>query len=100
MGLRFQRRIRMLPGVHLNLSGSGLGVSIGGRGAHVGISARGRRYTSVGIPRTGLSWREQQHNPAARQCEICGPGHAHVSAWLVVLLVLLAAFWAVVLSGR
>jgi len=35
MGLRFQRRVKLLPGVHLNLSGSGVGVSVGGRGAHI-----------------------------------------------------------------
>jgi len=27
-----------------------------GRGAHIGITARGQRYTSVGLPGTGLSW--------------------------------------------
>jgi len=35
-GLRFQRRIRVLPGVHLNLSLSGIGVSVGPRGLHAG----------------------------------------------------------------
>ena len=32
LGLRFQRRIRVLPGVHINLSLSGIGVSLGARG--------------------------------------------------------------------
>ena len=104
MGLRFQRRIRVLPGLQLNLSRSGVGVSIGGRGAHVGITARGQRYASAGLPGTGISWREyaKRRRPSARiapgpprlpaypapKCELCAPGHAHVSLGLVVALAL------------
>ena len=58
MGLRFQRRFRIVHGLNLNLSKSGIGISAGVRGAHVGITSRGQRYTSVGLPGTGLSWRE------------------------------------------
>lgn len=78
MGLRFQRRVRLLPGVHLNFSRSGVGVSIGGRGAHVGITARRQRYTSVGLPGTGISYRQYSRGPAPR-CELCRePGHVHI----------------------
>jgi len=89
MGLRFQRRVKLLPGVHLNLSGSGIGLSVSGRGAHVGVTALGQRYTSVGLPGTGLSWREY-HNPAAREarCDQCAPGHVHFPAWLALVIVL------------
>lgn len=31
MGLRFQRRIKVLPGLRLNISKSGLGFSVGAR---------------------------------------------------------------------
>ena len=55
MGVRFQRRVKLFLGCHLNLSGSGVEVSFGGRGAHVGISSRGRRYVSASIPGTRLS---------------------------------------------
>jgi hypothetical protein len=58
MGLRFRRSIKILPGVRLNLSKSGLGISAGPRGLHVGIDARGRKYASAGIPGTGLSSRQ------------------------------------------
>jgi hypothetical protein len=57
-GLRFQRRIRVLPGVHLNVSLSGVGVSVGGRGLHAGVTAHGQRYMSAGLPGTGLSVRQ------------------------------------------
>lgn len=70
MGLRFQRRIKVLPGVRIELSKSGVGFSVGGRGAHFGIDSRGRRYTSVGLPGEGASWREYEHEPAARRCDL------------------------------
>ena len=53
MSWRFRRSIRIAKGVHLNFTKSGLGLSIGGRGFHVGTGPRGR-YASMGIPGTGL----------------------------------------------
>lgn len=100
MGLRFQRRIRVLPGLRLNLSRSGVGVSVGGRGAHVGITARGQRYTSIGLPGTGISWREYERKAAPRRCDLCQPGHAHVPAPLAVLLLILAGVVLLALLGR
>jgi hypothetical protein len=95
VGLRFQRRVKILPGVRLNLSRSGIGVSVGGRGAHLGITARGQRYSSIGIPGTGVSWREYERRPAPRPCDLCQPGHAHIHGGfaLVCLVGLLA--WGV-----
>jgi hypothetical protein len=53
MGFRFWRRIRIAPGVTLNLSKSGGPLSFGPRGAKFTIGPRGKRAT-VGIPGTGL----------------------------------------------
>ena len=58
MGFRFSRRIGILPGLRLNLSGSGVSLSAGVRGAHVTLGPRGA-YTSVGLPGTGLSYRQR-----------------------------------------
>ena len=91
MGLRFQRRIKVLPGVRINLSKSGVGFSVGGRGAHIGIDSRGRRYASVGLPGTGVSWREYEHHPAAQRCDLCAPGHVHIPSGAVVIVVLAVA---------
>lgn len=41
----------------MNLSGSGIGYSVGGRGFRVGNSSRGRRYTAFSIPGTGVGYR-------------------------------------------
>lgn len=57
MGFRFQKRIKVLPGVRLNISKSGVSTSLGGRGATVNIGKNGVR-TTVGVPGTGLSWSE------------------------------------------
>ena len=53
MGFRFWRRVRIAPGVFLNLSGGGASVSFGPRGAKLTIGRRGVRATA-GIPGTGL----------------------------------------------
>ncbi len=53
MGFRFWRRVKIAPGVTLNLSKSGGSLSIGPRGAKITVGPRGRRAT-VGIPGTGL----------------------------------------------
>jgi hypothetical protein len=63
--IRYQRRIKLLPALHLNLTKSGVGLSAGRRGFHVGLDARKRPYVSAGIPGTGLSWREEL-TPAQR----------------------------------
>lgn len=60
MGFRFQRRIKFLLGLAINLSKSGVGFSVGGRGFHAGIDSKGRRYTSASLPGTGISWRQYQ----------------------------------------
>ena len=52
MAFRFFRRIRIAPGVSVNLSKSGPSLSIGPRGAKVTAGPRGVRRT-VGIPGTG-----------------------------------------------
>jgi len=58
MGFRFSRRVSILPGLRLNLSGSGVSLSAGVRGAHINLGPRGL-YGSAGIPGTGLSYRQR-----------------------------------------
>ena len=38
----------------MNVSKSGVGYSVGGRGFRTGVRANGRRYTRVSVPGTGL----------------------------------------------
>jgi hypothetical protein len=53
MAWRFRKSLKLGP-VRLNLSKSGVGYSIGGRGFRVGKDAKGRAYTAASIPGTGL----------------------------------------------
>lgn len=56
MGLRFRQRIKIFPGVHLNVSLGGMSVSMGGPGATINIGKNMRVRGTVGIPGTGLSY--------------------------------------------
>lgn len=53
MGLYFRKRIKILPGVHVNISKSGTSWSVGPRGAKVNFGKRGT-YVTTGIPGTGI----------------------------------------------
>lgn len=58
MGFRLQRRIKIAPGLNVNVSKRGLGVSAGPRGAKASIGPRGAR-TSVGMPGTGVRYEKR-----------------------------------------
>jgi hypothetical protein len=45
MGLRFSRRMRVMPGVTQNLSKGGVSTSLGVRGAHLTLGGKGVRTT-------------------------------------------------------
>lgn len=62
MGFRFQKRIRIFKGLTLNLSKSGSSWTVGRPGASVNL--RGEKVTgNVGIPGTGLSYRQSLDSP-------------------------------------
>ena len=56
MGFIYRKSLNLGP-FRVNLSKSGIGFSVGGSGFHTGVSSRGRKYTSLGLPGTGLSYR-------------------------------------------
>jgi hypothetical protein len=58
MGWRFFHRVRLMPGVTLNLSKRGASTSVGVRGAHLTVGPNGATV-SAGISGTGLSWRQR-----------------------------------------
>ena len=55
MGFRFYRRVKVLPGVYLNMGKQGASMSFGPRGLKTTIGSKGVRH-SFGIPGTGLSY--------------------------------------------
>ena len=56
MGFRFSKRIKILPGVRVNVGKHGASLSIGPRGASVTMGRNGI-HGNVGLPGTGLSYR-------------------------------------------
>ena len=55
MAFRFRKSVKIMPGVRLNFSKSGVSTSLGGNGATINLSSRGTRHT-VGFPGSGLSF--------------------------------------------
>ena len=49
MGIHFRKRFKLAPGIHLNLSGSGLSLSAGSRGASKIFGSSGT-FFNAGIP--------------------------------------------------
>jgi hypothetical protein len=55
MSWRFRKRLRIIPGLWINLSKKGGSLSVGGHGLPANVSKRGVRET-VGLPGTGISY--------------------------------------------
>ena len=64
MGWQFRKSVNLGP-FRVNLSKSGIGYSLGGAGFRTGVSAGGRRYSSIGIPGTGLRYLKSGGGPAS-----------------------------------
>src|ERR1035437_8335887 len=58
MSLRFRNRLKILPGIYLNLGKNGISTTIGPRGANINFGKNGV-YLNTGIPGTGISNREK-----------------------------------------
>jgi hypothetical protein len=91
MGFYIRKSFKIGP-LRLNLSKSGLGASVGTKGARLGLSARGKLYTHLG--RWGLYQRQDLGSielPPATSSKGIG-------FWILVLLgILLALFIALAL---
>jgi hypothetical protein len=89
---RFYRRIKVLPGVSLNLSKSGPSLSFGVRGAHVTVGRNGIRRT-VGIPGTGIyytsvSGHHTGFHSAHRETSQGPTGPDRAAGWIFITAIL------------
>jgi hypothetical protein len=86
MGWRFRRSVKLLPGVRLNVSRSGITTTVGARGAHVTFGGGRTRYTTS-IPGTGLSYSQtvsaHSRSPGARSI-------GSILVWLLISVTVLA----------
>ena len=55
---QFRKRVKLAPGLSLNVSKKGLGLSAGPKGLKGSVSAQGRITGSAGIPGSGISYRK------------------------------------------
>ena len=74
--LRVFRRVRIAPGLTMNLSKSGPSLSLGMRGAHVTVGRRGLTRT-VGLPGTGVYYtsRKGWHSGVHSAPQFAAAGH-------------------------
>lgn len=56
--MRFRKSIKLLPGIKINLSNSGISTSVGPKGATVNLKPGRATRATVGLPGTGLSHTE------------------------------------------
>ncbi len=94
MPLRFTRRVRILPGLRLNLSKSGASISVGHKGAWVTAGPRGRRMTAS-LPGTGLSYTQfiKQRPPLTA---LAPRSSSFLTSWgwpLAILAIVALAWW-------
>ncbi|MHB8397926.1 MAG: DUF4236 domain-containing protein [Candidatus Limnocylindrales bacterium] len=87
MSLRFRRSIRIAPGIRINLTKTGLGLTVGPRGAHYSVHSSGRRTRSVGLPGTGLYYQSRSggggrrsSSPRARMVQAPAPARPRTAA--------------------
>lgn len=55
MGFRFHKSISIIPGIRVNVSKTGMSVSVGSAPLTVNVGKSGTKVTTS-IPGTGLSW--------------------------------------------
>lgn len=58
MGLRYRKSKKIAPGIRLYIGKNGISTSFGRRGASISFGKRGT-FLNVGIPNTGLSYRQR-----------------------------------------
>jgi len=64
MSWSYRKRVKIIPGVHLNFSRNGISTSIGVKGANLTIGRSGT-YLNTGIPGTGISNHQKLSIPTA-----------------------------------
>lgn len=65
MGLRFYKSFKILPGVRMNVSKSGISWTLGSKAVKLNTGKRGT-YLNLSIPKTGISWRERLDNKTSK----------------------------------
>ena len=84
MAWNYRKRIKIAPGVHLNLSKRGISASVGPKGAKVTFG-KGGTYLNKSIPGTGLYSREKISGNGTSQSG-CAPLLAIIVIGIIYLI--------------
>ena len=103
--LRYYRRFRIAPGIHLNLSKGGVSASLRGRGIWYTVSRGGRMRTTIGIPRTGVYLTKVSRLPTKKGTSAAPAGRslgAQILRGLLITFAIYAAIWlgVILLAAR
>jgi len=95
MAFRFRKRIKVAPGVHLNIGKNGVSTSFGMRGASITTSSKGT-YLNTSIPGTGMYNRQKiggtsSSHYASNSNGGCG---GIVIAWLLLIIFMPCIYFA------
>lgn len=82
MGFIYRKSIRLGP-FRVNVGKSGVGYSVGGRGIRTGVNSRGKRYTTFGLPGTGMSYRTSGSRKAGQGCLLLAVAMAALAVLLL-----------------
>ena len=88
MGWYYRRSASVGP-FRVNLSKSGVGYSVGGRGFRTGVNARGRRYSSASMRGTGLRY-YKSHSKQSTGCLALALAAGSVATGILCLTLI---FW-------
>jgi hypothetical protein len=102
MGWSFRKSFNLGP-FRLNLSKKGAGLSVGRRGLRVGHDARGRNYSQISIPGTGIYNRQYYANQKpgavtrpAQGLKKTAPRSNQAGRYIFAFLTAGAVLWALV----
>lgn len=99
MGLRYRKRVKVAPGVYLNLSKSGVSTTLkAGKGVSVSMGKNGT-YLNTGMPGTGLYSRQKISGTTMKNKKrpVANPKHESntgcwYSLWVLLVFVMIGVF--------
>ncbi len=97
MPIRLRRRIKILPGVYINLSKSGISTSVGVRGASVTLG-HGKTRTNAGIPGSRISYNTITKNADETRAKT-NPKKAGLSMGQLLVYSILGLFFSLLVLG-
>lgn len=93
MRFRFRRRIKVAPGVHINVTQKGISsLSVGQPGATTNISKKGVK-TTIGLPGTGISYSETSKFSTGSDAEPA-PKNTYTTTIVIVFILAFLFFLA------